>query len=241
MRRRMIAAAAIGAALAAGAAFASAATARHQAARTASSVNPSNFVRHVTNPYYPLKPGTVLVYKGVRDGQTQKDRVGVTYRTRKIEGVTATVERDVATHHGTLLEKTTDWYAQDKQGNVWYFGEATRSFEPNGRVSTEGSWLAGRNGARPGIIMEAHPHVADGYRQEYYKGHAEDQAWILARGLSLRVPYGHLHRVLLSMEWTPLEPKVVDKKWYGRGIGIVKELSVAGPLERAVLVRVHRP
>src|SRR5437588_3650504 len=238
MRVRTVVGAVIGA-LVAGTAFVAAAATQHSARTT--SIDPSNFVRHVTNPYYPLKPGTLLVYKGVRDGQTQKDRVAVTYRTRVIEGVRTTVERDVATHHARLLERTTDYYAQDKQGNVWYFGEATKAFEPNGRVSTEGSWLAGRNGARPGIIMEAHPHVADGYRQEYYKGHAEDQAWILARGLSLRVPYGHLHRVLLTMEWTPLEPKVIDKKWYGRGIGIVKELSAAGPLERAELVRVRRP
>src|SRR5437588_884444 len=223
MRRRMIAAAAIGAALAAGAAFASAATARHQAARTASSVNPSNFVRHVTNPYYPLKPGTVLVYKGVRDGQTQKDRVGVTYRTRKIEGVTATVERDVATHHGRLLERTTDWYAQDKQGNVWYFGEATKAYNPNGTFSTEGSWQAGRDGAVPGIIMEANPRVADGYRQEYLRGHAEDQAWVLARGGSIRVPYGRISHDLVTMEWTPLEPGWIDQKVYARGIGIGRE------------------
>jgi hypothetical protein len=208
---------------------------------TGGTIDPSNFVRHVTNPFYPLKPGTVLVYKGVRDGQTQVDRVTVTHRTRVIQGVRTTAVRDVATHKGRVLEATTDWYAQDKQGNVWYFGEATKSFGSTGTVSTEGSWLAGRQRAVPGIIMEADPRVADGYRQEFYKGHAEDQAWILHRGGSVRVPYGLIHPALLTMEWTPLEPNVVDKKWYGRGIGIVKEQSVAGGQETADLVRVTRP
>ena len=126
MRLRTVVAAVIGALLA-GTAFVAAAATQHSARTT--SIDPSNFVRHVTNPYYPLKPGTLLVYKGVRDGQTQKDRVAVTYRTRVIEGVRTTVERDVATHHARLLERTTDYYAQDKQGNVWYFGEATKAFE----------------------------------------------------------------------------------------------------------------
>src|SRR5919109_2756131 len=141
MRLRTAVAAVIGTFMAGTAIVAAAAT--HHAARP--TIDPSNFIRHVTNPYYPLKPGTLLVYKGVRDRQTQKDQVRVTYRTRRIEGVTTTAVSDVATHHGKLLEKTTDWYAQDKQGNVWYFGEATKAFEPNGHVSTEGSWLGGRN------------------------------------------------------------------------------------------------
>jgi hypothetical protein len=238
MRRRGLIGAAIAAIVAGTGVVSMAAT--HRPAPAGGSIDPSNFVRHVTNPFFPLKPGTVFVYKGKRDGQTQTDRVTVTHRTRMIQGVRTTAVRDVATHHSRLLEKTTDWYAQDKQGNAWYFGEATKSFE-GGKVSTEGSWLAGRNGAVPGIIMEANPHVADGYRQEFYKGHAEDQAWVLTHGGSIRVPYGLIHPTVLTMEWTPLEPKVVDKKWYGRGLGIVKEQSVAGGHETALLVRVHRP
>ena len=234
MRGKMIAATVI-------AAFAASAMGLAHAAGTSRSIDPANFVRHVTNPYYPLKPGTVLVYKGVRDRQTQVDHVYVTHRTRTIEGVHATVVRDVATHGSRLLEKTTDWFAQDKQGNVWYMGEATKAFGPNGQVSTEGSWLTGRNGAVPGIIMEANPRVADGYRQEYYKGHAQDQAWILARGGTVRVPYGTIRHDIVSMEWTPLEPNVIDQKIYGPGIGIVRERSRTGPVEIANLVKIHRP
>lgn len=106
-------------------------------------------------------------------------------------------------------------------------------------ISTEGSWEAGVDGAVPGIIMEADPQVADGYRQELYAGHAEDQAWILTLRNAIDVPYGRLHRVIRTMEWSPLEPKLVDEKYYAPGIGIVFEISVAGGDEVAKLVAVH--
>jgi hypothetical protein len=220
-----------------GAALARAAT---SSPRSTSAVDPSNFVRHVTNPYFPLKPGTVWVYRGIKDGQVQIDRVTATHQTRKIEGVTATAVHDVATHGKHVLEATTDWYAQDKQGNVWYFGENTKAYE-NGKVDTSGSWLAGRNNARPGIIMEADPKVATAYRQEYYKGQAEDQAWVVQRGGHVRVPYGVVRHILFTLEWSRLEPNVIDRKDYAPGIGIVKEISASGPHETAFLVRVrHR-
>jgi hypothetical protein len=237
MRNRSILAV-VTAALVSGTAIVAAAHAHTASAPTA--VNPSNFVRHVTNPWYPLKPGTVLVYKGVKDGERQTDRVTVTRQTKRIEGVRTTVIRDVSTHGGTLLESTWDFYAQDKQGNVWYFGENTRAYH-NGHVSTEGSWQAGVNGARPGIIMEGTPRVSSGYRQEYYRNHAEDQAWVVGIGATLHVPYGRVHPILRSFEWTRLEPSVIDEKDYGRGIGIVREVSRTGALETAYLVHVHRP
>jgi len=235
MRKRAVVAAGI-AALVGGTWFVTMA----RGAPSVPNVNPSNFVARVTNPYFPLKPGTVLTYKGIKDGQTQIDRVTVTHRTKTILGVHATVIHDVATHQGHLLEATFDYYAQDKQGNVWYFGENTKAYQ-NGRVSTEGSWMAGRNNARPGIIMEADPRVSDGYRQEYLKGHAEDQAWVVALAATVHVPGGSFHPALKSFEWTRLEPNVIDEKDYGRGVGIIREVSRTGPLETAFLVHVHRP
>jgi hypothetical protein len=209
-------------------------------ANAAARFDPGNFVRHVTNPYFPLKPGTLLVYKGVKDGKSQVDRVFVTHRTKTILGVRATVVRDIARHKGRILEKTFDWYAQDKQGNVWYLGENTKSFE-NGHVDTEGSWEAGQHGARAGIIMPADPHAATAYRQEFWKGHAEDQAWIVKRGGTVRAPIGKLRHKLVTFEWSRLEPGVLDKKVYARGYGIVREVSLTGPKETALLVRVKRP
>ena len=205
------------------------------------SVDPANFVRHVTNPWFPLKPGTVLLYKGIKDGAQQTDRVTVTGRTRMIEGVACTIVHDVATHEGHVLEATFDYYAQDKAGTVWYFGEDTKEFDASGHASTAGSWLAGRNGGRPGIIMPAHPRITDAYRQEYQQGNAEDQAWIVQTGSGFRVPHGTFDPAIRSFEWSRLEPNVIDEKDYGRGVGIIREVSRTGPRETSFLVRVHRP
>src|SRR3954462_2004891 len=122
---------------------------------------------------------------------------------------------------GKLIEKTFNYYAQDKKGNVWYFGEDTREYK-NGKVtSTKGSWEAGVDGAKPGIIMQAHPKVAQSYRQEYYKGEAEDMAKVLSLNESVTVPYGSFDRVLKTKEWTPLEPSYVEHKYYAPGVGQV--------------------
>jgi hypothetical protein len=204
-------------------------------------VDPGDFVRFVTNPFLPFRPGTELVYRGVKDGEGMTDRVRVLHRTKTILGVRTTVVRDVARHGSRLLERTEDWYAQDRRGNVWYFGEATESFEPNGHVSREGSWQAGVDGAIPGIVMEADPQAPDAYRQEFYRGHAEDMAWVLHRGGSIRVPYGKVDHVLVTLEWSRLEPNVIDRKIYAKDLGIVREASATGPIETSELVAVHRP
>jgi hypothetical protein len=202
-------------------------------------LNPKDFVRVIDNPYFPLRVGRTLIYRGVKDGKTQVDRVHVTNRKKVIEGITATTITDVATHKGKLLEKTTDWYAQDKKGNVWYLGENTAHYLPGGKVDRSGSWLAGVHDGEPGIIMLAHPQVPDAYRQEYLKGSAEDTAWIVIRGGSVKTPMGTVRHTLTSLEFTRLEPGVIDQKIYAPGIGIVAEKAVRGPLETARLVKVR--
>lgn len=202
-------------------------------------LHPKDFVRVINNPYYPLPVGRTLIYRGVRDGQTQTDRVHVTSATKVLEGITATAVSDVARHHGKLLERTTDWFAQDKQGNVWYLGEKTAAFLPNGKVDRSGSWQAGVNDGEPGIIMLADPQIPDAYRQEFLGGQAEDTAWIVNRGGSFRVPFGVQHHVVISLEFTRLEPRVIDQKIYAPGIGIISEHSETGPLEVARLVSVR--
>jgi hypothetical protein len=204
-------------------------------------IDPSNYVRYVTNPFLPFRPGTVLTYRGVKDGGTQVERVAVLHRTKRIQGVVTTVVHDESRHAGRLLEQTDDWYAQDRQGNVWYFGEDTKAYGPHGQVSSEGSWQAGVRGAVPGIVMEADPQPTDGYRQEFWRGHAEDTAWVLRRGGSLHVPLGTVHHVLVTLEWSRLEPNVIDRKIYAKGLGIVREASATGPNEVSELVSVHRP
>lgn len=208
----------------------------------AGTIDPADFTDPVANPYYPLIPGTTNVYRGTKDGERVSTRTTVTPRTKVIQGVTVTVVRDVARHRGHLIEKTSDWYAPDNQGNVWYFGEATATYAPDGHViSTEGSWKAGVHGAVAGIIMMANPEPPISYRQEFYRGHAEDQAWIVKRGGSITIPYGRVHRVLQTFEWTRLEPGVIDQKDYAPGLGIVLEAGRTGAPETSTLVRVvHR-
>lgn len=201
-------------------------------------LDPANFVSTIDNPYYPLPVGRTLVYEGFRDGQTQTDTIKVLDQTKVVEGITARVVSDVATHDGTLLEKTFDWFAQDKQGNVWYLGEDTTAYGRNGKTDTSGSWEAGVNDAEPGLIMEANPQIPDGYRQEYLAGQAEDTAWISGQGGSVKVPYGTVRDVLTTLEATQVEPGIYDQKIYGPGLGIVVEQSLTGPVEYAKLASV---
>jgi hypothetical protein len=200
---------------------------------------PSHFVSAIDNPYFPLPVGRTLVYHGVEDGNKEIDRVQVTNRSKLIEGIPATVVNDdVLKRGGTLLEKTFDYYGQDDQGNVWYLGENTKEFKPNGTVDTSGSWESGVNSGKPGIVMEADPRVPDAYRQECLTGQAQDLAWVVGRGGDVKVPWGRTHRVLRTLEFSPLEPGVVDRKFYGPGLGIIAEKQMSGGQEVWALVHV---
>src|SRR5262252_1394800 len=201
-------------------------------------LDPAHFVAVIDNPYFPLPIGRTLVYTGVKDGQTQTDTVTVTDQKKVILGITATVVSDIATHDGTVLERTFDFYAQDGQGNVWYLGEDTTAFLPNGKTDTSGSFLAGVDGAQPGIIMEADPQIPDAYRQECAAGQAEDTAWVVGTSGSVDVPFGKVRNVLTTLEATQIEAGAYDEKIYGPGIGIVSEKSLTGAAEFAQLVSV---
>jgi hypothetical protein len=204
--------------------------------------SPGNFVARVGNPWFPLLPGTTFVYRGVKDGKAARDVVTVTHASKRIQGVPCTAVADRLYLAGDLEERTTDWYAQDRHGNVWYFGESTAELDRAGHVtSTEGSWLAGRDGAQAGIYMTARPAVGQSRRQEYYKGHAEDHFAVVSLRARVSVPYTSSKRALLTKEWTPLEPGTLDHKYYVRGIGNVKEVTVKGPLERSALVSIQKP
>jgi len=199
------------------------------------------FGPHVDNSWFPLRPGSTLVYHGVKDGKPSRDIFHVTTKTRTIAGARCIAVSDRLYLSGRLAERTTDWYAQDGRGNVWYFGENTAELDVNGRVtSREGTWQAGKDGARAGIFMPARPTVGFSARQEYYKGHAEDRFRVLSRRATVRTPAASSRRALLTKETTPLEPGVVDHKYYVRGIGTVLEQTVRGGDERNTLVSFSR-
>jgi hypothetical protein len=193
--------------------------------------SPSRFSRTIDNPYFPLPVGRSFLYRGAENGKQEIDRMRVTPRTKVIAGITATVVSDnVYEPPPRLAEKTFDYYAQDDRGNVWYLGEDTKEFKRGGKVDTSGSWLTGRHGAKPGLIMEANPRVPDAYRQECLSGEAEDLAWVVARG-------GSRH-LLRTMEFSPLEPSIVERKTYKPRVGIISERQLSGGHETLRLVRV---
>jgi hypothetical protein len=206
------------------------------------SLKPADFTTKIDNPYWPMKPGSRWVYRETdAQGTAQRVVVTVTHKTKRIaNGVKARVVHDVVTQNGKLVENTYDWYAQDKAGNVWYLGEATKEYE-NGKVkTTKGSWEAGVDGAQPGIIMPAKPKAGMNYRQEYYAGQAEDKARIVSTKEQAEVPAGHYKRVVMTRDVNPLSPKILEFKFYAKDVGPVLALSASGGSDREDLIS-YRP
>ncbi|MDQ3939987.1 MAG: hypothetical protein M3238_01410 [Actinomycetota bacterium] len=203
-------------------------------------IDPADFVDVIDNLYLPLEPGTTFVYEGISDGEKETDTVLVTHKTKEILGVTCTVVKDVVRVDGQITEKTFDWYAQDRFGNVWYFGENSHEYEDGRPVNAAGSWEAGVDGARPGIVMLGDPEVGDRYRQEFYAGEAEDFGEVLRLDASVRVPFGDYEEVLVTADSTPLEPEVLEHKFYAPGIGLVMEKKVRGGTEGFRLITIER-
>ena len=205
-------------------------------------INPANFTgAPVTNPYFPLLPGTTFYYVGQKDGIPNTNVTEVTCDTKVILGVTTTVVHDRAyDENGKLVEDTFDWYAQDVDGAVWYFGEDTKELDPStgAVISTEGSWEAGVNDADPGIIMEAHPQVGDSYYQEFARGVAEDQARVQSLNASacFQIQQGCFNHLLLTKETTRLSPGEVENKYYRLTVGFILGVIVKGGKESTELV-----
>ena len=148
--------------------------------------------------------GSVYRYRGVKDGEPSREVMTVTHRTRTIDGARCVVVSDLLYLRGKLEERTRDYYTQDADGNVWYFGEDTAELDANGQVKTrEGTWHAGVDGAKPGIFMYAHPRVGQSAKQEYLKARPRITSQVLRRGVSMTVPFKAFRRTLLTKEWTP--------------------------------------
>lgn len=189
---------------------------------------PEAFADKVDNPYFPLTPGTTLIYRGVDHGVPLRQRVTVTHETKQITGVTTTVVRVREYTDGEMLEDTLDYYAQDKAGNVWYFGEQSRQFEDGTLVGTEGSWEAGVDGATPGIFMRVRPSVGDVHRLENAPGVAEDQARILGIDYAVKVPFASFQDCLRIEASTPLDSADLELKFFAPGIGFIMEEAADG-------------
>lgn len=204
-------------------------------------IDPARFSSHVDNPLFPLPPGTTFVYGGSEDGHSLVDVLAPSADTLMVDGVRTRIVHDQVLQNGVLRERTSDYYAQDVCGNVWYFGEDTAELDRFGNVvSQDGTWHAGIDGAQPGVIMQAHPQLDRRFRQEWEAGVAEDVYWAVARDVTVSVPYGTFHHALRTNETTALEPGVLDEKLYVAGVGEVVERTVRGGTERLALVSVLR-
>jgi hypothetical protein len=194
----------------------------------APSIDPAAFTATIDNPFFPLRPGMRWEYRSQTEDGVETTVVTVTDKTKTIMGVTCVEVRDTVKLDGQLKEDTLDWFAQHRDGTVWYFGEDTKEYE-NGKVATtKGSWVGGVNGALPGIVMPAQPRVGDRYRQEYYKGEAEDMADVLGTAERATVPAGSYDGVVKTKDYSPLEPDLQENKYYARGVGVVLTVDVAG-------------
>ena len=193
-------------------------------------LDPTDFTAEVTNAWFPLEPGTRWTYRETtEEGEVVEVVVTSTSVTRKIaNGITARVVRDTVTLDDEIIEDTLDWYAQDKSGTVWYLGEDTAEFEDGEITTREGSFEAGVGGAQAGVIMPASPEVGMTYRQEYYEGEAEDNGEVLALGQQATVPAGEYDNLLRTADTTPLEPDVLEHKYYADGVGLVLTIDKEG-------------
>jgi hypothetical protein len=205
-------------------------------------LDPADFTSEIDNPWMPFAVGAKWVYRET-DGEGGEQNVEVTVldETREIMGIEARVVHDVVTEDGELVEDTFDWYAQDSDGNVWYLGEDTTEFEDGKVATTAGSWEAGVDGAQPGILVPTEPEDGMTYRQEYYAGEAEDMAGVLSTDEKVEVPLGSYDGVLLTKEWTALEPDILEHKFYANGVGVVLALTISGGSDREELVSYTAP
>jgi hypothetical protein len=204
-------------------------------------IDPAKFSATVTNPYLPYKPGTTWVYDGTKDGAPEHVVVKMTNQTKTVLGVKCVVISDIVTTNSTLAEKTTDWYAQDAAGNVWYFGEDTKEYKNGVVTSTHGTWEAGVDNAKPGITLHANPKPGSFYRQEFRPGQAEDMAKVIAVNATQRVPAGVFHNVVETKDIDPLNPDKVEHKWYAKGVGMVHVIRIGSAHHEEVkLVRMSR-
>ena len=204
-------------------------------------INPANFTNStiITNPYYPATPGKKYIYEGQTDEGFERVEEQRLNTTKIIMGITCVISNFKGYVNGKLIEETWDWYAQDNDGTLWYFGEEVDNYNGNGTlIDHGGSWEAGVDGAQPGKIMPANPQTGVKYREEYYFGHAEDEAEIIGTGLSETISLGTYNDCIKTKNWTVLEPDALENKIYAPGTGLIKEIDIPGKFE-IVLVAIQ--
>lgn len=190
-------------------------------------IDPAQFVEKIDNRYLPLTPGSRWVYQGEVDGERERIELEVTTERKTILGISAVGVRDTNYVNDERTASTTDWYAQDRGGNVWYLGENTQTFENGAPAGTEG-WEAGIDGAQPGIFMPAHPTIGTAYRQAFRRGQVEDSAEVLRTGVAHTTGLASYTDVIVIRGWSRLDPEIIEEKYYAPGVGKIYETLIAG-------------
>lgn len=202
-------------------------------------IDPNDFVAGISNPFFAMDPNVTYIYEGQTSDGFEHIEVSLTGNTKEILGVTCTEVYDVVFLDGDMIEETWDWYAEDLMGNVWYFGELSFELEDGNIVSLEGSWTAGRDDAKPGIVMPGNPMVGDVYRQEFKVAEAEDMGEVLDLNGAETVPYGGSYtNLLVTRDFTPLDPEADENKYYASGVGVILEIDLETG-ERIELVAIN--
>jgi len=204
-----------------------------------SSPKTDGWVSGLSNPYLAFEPGRIFNYQAETDEGIETTVTEVTRNTKTIMGVVTTVVHDQGFLNGSLIEDTFDWYAQDTDGNVWYFGEDSKQIDHGVVIGTEGSWEAGVNGAQPGIVMPASPKNGMSYQQEFAAGVAEDMARVRSLSESVVVPYGSFSGCLETLEWSPLDKGVREFKFYAPGVGLVLTIEDKGNIRDELISIKH--
>ncbi len=197
-------------------------------------IDPANFVSAITNPWLPMAPGTVLTYKGIKDEKPATLVVTISNKTKVVDGVNCVIVEELVSLAGAPSDRTLGYYAQDKTGNVWYFGEDVQELNAEGKVTKTEGWHAGVDGGAPGLVMEAAP--AKGHKR--INQATNDHSEIVSLAKLVKTPAGVYKEALLIKEWTPDEPDVLMNKYYVRGIGMVRDVSVRGDSEEFLLAEV---
>jgi uncharacterized protein YceK len=187
---------------------------------------PADFTTHITNPYWRLKPGATWTFDGTKDHVPEHVVITVAHDTKTILGVKCLVVHDLVTLNGSVEENTTDWYAQDRAGNIWYFGEDSKDYKNGVVISTQGTWESGVDGAQPGVVIHQHNPVRLAYRQEYRPGVAEDIARVITNTAVVHVTAGTFRNVVETLDTDPLNPQKVEHKYWALGVGPVHVIRV---------------
>jgi hypothetical protein len=200
-------------------------------------VDAADFVAAVDNPWFPLRPGTVWTYIGVKNGKQATEVITVLPEPAVIDKVPCVALQDDVTLNKVRVERTVTYYAQHRDGGVWLFGEDEHQVDRAGNVrGIQGSWRAGLDGAVPDLLMPPAPAKGNVFDERT----AELHVTVLGVDEAVDVPQGSHQGAVLLEEADPNEPGLRAHKYYVRDIGMVRDVSVGGPLEELKLQSVRR-